>query len=107
MGDVKYYVVRKEETPFGATIEDVSDRAVVTLKDKAEEDSKWIFTFGYGQKFAGKYVLVIGTYESARQKMIDHYGLEWAFQYSEEQWNDWMNRKPDYIPAETLLEVLS
>lgn len=38
--------------------------------------------------------------------MFDRYGKEWAFQYSEEQWQDWLNRKPDYVEAEELLEVI-
>ena len=27
-----------------------------------------------------------GTYEEAREKMIQRYGTNWAFQYSEEEW---------------------
>lgn len=27
-----------------------------------------------------------GTYEEAREKMIQCYGTNWAFQYSEEEW---------------------
>lgn len=66
----------------------------------------WIFTFGCGQKYEGKYVRIRGTYEQARAKMFERYGSEWAFQYSEEEWNDWLNRKPWYIPTETELEVI-
>ncbi len=51
----------------------------------------WIFTFGSGQPNAGHYVKISGDYDSARQEMIDRYGLEWAFQYSEQEWNDWVN----------------
>ena len=72
-----------------------------------DKDKWYIFTFGYGQPNEGKYVKVWGTYETARQKMVAIYGLNWAFQYSEEQWNDWLARKPWYIPAETELDVIA
>lgn len=66
----------------------------------------WIFTFGVGQKYEGRYVKIFGTFSEARNKMVDKYGLTWAFQYSEEEWNDWLARKPFYIPAEKLLEII-
>lgn len=48
---------------------------------------KWYFTFGCGMAFEG-YVQVVyaDSYEEARSKMVDVYGIKWAFQYSEEQW---------------------
>ena len=67
----------------------------------------WIFTFGYGQKYEGHYVKINGTFGEAREKMFDKYGEEWAFQYSEEQWNDWLNTKPKWIPEESLLEIIN
>lgn len=66
----------------------------------------WIFTFGCGQKHAGYYVKVFGTCSEARTKMCSKYGNEWAFQYSEEQWEDWKKRKPSHIPLEKELEVI-
>ena len=66
----------------------------------------YIFTFGVGQKHAGYYVKASGTYGEARQKMVDKYGLDWAFQYTEEEWQKWLDRKPIYIPAEKELENL-
>ena len=63
----------------------------------------WIFTFGYGQKHEGHYVRVKGDYGTAREKMVARYGSKWAFQYSEEEWEDWEQRRPDYL-SETLLE---
>lgn len=51
------------------------------------EEQWWVFTFGSGQQHAGHYVKFYGTYSSARHKMVDKFGLEWAFQYSEEEWN--------------------
>jgi len=47
---------------------------------------EWIFTFGANHELEGKCVRVTGTKEEARQKMIDKYGLHWAFQYSAEEW---------------------
>lgn len=46
-----------------------------------EEPKDWFFTFGCGQENAGKYTVIHGTFESARQKMVERYGLVWAFQY--------------------------
>ena len=72
-----------------------------------EEKPEWYyFTFGYGQEHAGQYVKIRGTYGGARAKMFEKYGSAWAFQYSEEEWNDWLRRKPYYIPAEELLETI-
>lgn len=58
-----------------------------------EEPKDWFFTFGIGQENAGKYTIIHGTFESARQKMVERYGLVWAFQYPSaeaagvEKWN--------------------
>lgn len=69
------------------------------------ETKQWyIFTFGVGQQHAGHYVKFFGTYAEARQQMIDKYGLSWGFQYSEAEWNDWLQRKPAWIPAERELK---
>lgn len=48
----------------------------------------WYFTFGCGQKHAGHYVKIRGTYGEARKKMFERFGDEWAFQYSEQEWNE-------------------
>ena len=53
-----------------------------------EEKQWWIFTFGYGQQHEGMYVKIYGTFESARRKMFERYGSEWAFQYNEKDWRD-------------------
>lgn len=71
-----------------------------------KKDEWYIFTFGCGQQNEGRYVRVRGSYWEARQKMVERYGLNWAFQYSEEQWNTWLKEKPFYIPAETELGVI-
>lgn len=70
------------------------------------DDRQWyIFTFGSGQRYAGRYVKFFGTYDEARQQMIDLFGLEWAFQYSQDEWDDWVRRVPPYM-VETELKVL-
>lgn len=55
------------------------------------DEQWWIFTFGAGHRNAGHYVKIYGTFASARDKMISKYGLEWAFQYPEWKWNEWLN----------------
>lgn len=50
------------------------------------ERELWTFTFGSGQKYGGRCVKIYGTFAEARSKMIDRFGLEWAFQYSEKEW---------------------
>ena len=70
------------------------------------DDRQWyVFTFGSGQRYAGRYVKFFGTYYEARQQMIDLFGLEWAFQYSQDEWDDWVRRVPPYM-VETELKVL-
>ena len=67
------------------------------------ENKQWyIFTFGSGQLHQGHYVRLFGTYETARRKMIDLFGLKWAFQYSEDEWEDLKERLP-FIQFETEL----
>lgn len=66
----------------------------------------WIFTFGCGQEHEGKYVRIHGTFEEARRKMFREYGDRWAFQYSQEEWDEWKERIPEYVPAETLLREI-
>lgn len=73
--------------------------------NRLPESECWVFTFGYGQEHEGKYVKIRGTYDEAREKMIEKYGDKWAFQYSREEWEDWEARRPEYI-TETLLEEL-
>ena len=62
-------------------------------QDLAVQDADriwWYFTFGCGQKHAGHYVKIFGTFDEARQEMFRRYGAKWAFQYSEQ---DWLARK--------------
>lgn len=52
-----------------------------------EREQWWYFTFGCGQKHAGHYVKFFGRYYEAREKMFATFGKQWAFQYSEDEWN--------------------
>lgn len=68
----------------------------------------WIFTFGSSREIhgdrAGKYVRIKGTFESAREEMFKRYGSKWAFQYSEEEWEE-IKRDPNrFWEMETELE---
>ena len=71
-----------------------------------EKEQWYIFTFGVGQKHAGHYVKIYGTFWTAREKMFERYGRDWCWQYTEDEWFDWLVRKPPYIPAETQLEEI-
>ena len=66
----------------------------------------WYFTFGSGQKHAGKYVKIKGDYGTARQKMCEKYGIKWAFQYSEKEWQATMDDPERWWSMETELEVI-
>ena len=52
------------------------------------------------------YVKIYGTFDSTRNTMFERYGSEWAFQYNEKEWEDWEDRRPDYI-VESLLEEIN
>lgn len=51
--------------------------------------NEWVFTFGSGQRNAGKCVRIRGDYHEARRTMMEKYGTQWAFQYSAEEWDKW------------------
>ena len=70
-----------------------------------EEKQWWTFTFGYGQKHEGMYVKIYGTFDSTRKIMFERYGDEWAFQYTEKEWQVRERRRPMYV-VETLLEKI-
>lgn len=66
----------------------------------------WIFTFGSGQQYAGHYVKIKGTWDSAREKMFAKYGKDWGFQYSEKEWEKFENDPDRLWPMEKELEVI-
>jgi len=48
---------------------------------------KFYFTFGFGQLHEnGFHIIEAKDYGTAREKMVERFGLKWAFQYTEEQW---------------------
>lgn len=68
------------------------------------ERRNWIFTFGSNHQFAGKYVKIFGTYESAREEMFRVFGDKWAFQYPEETWKDMEDDPKRMWPMEEELD---
>ena len=71
-----------------------------------EKDS-WIFTFGHGQQYAGKCVRVYAdSYGDARAKMVEKYGTHWAFQYSNDEWEEIKNDPKRYWDMEEEFEVI-
>ena len=52
---------------------------------KIEKEKDWVFTFGIGQPLAGRFVVIHGTYGSARDRMVELFGDKWGFQYSSEE----------------------
>ena len=54
-------------------------------------EGAWLFSFGYGhthpdtgESLSDKAVRFGGTYEEARAKMVERFGVKWAFQYAAE-----------------------
>ena len=76
------------------------------LNRKKGRQQWWIFTIGYGLPHQNTYVKIKGTYDSAREKMFERYGNKWSNQYSLKSWDEWLRKRPKYIPVETLLEVI-
>ena len=77
------------------------------MEGRIEEETMneyWVFTFGCGQKYAGFYVKITGTFSEAREKMFKRYGNKWAFQYSWEQWERMKNSSDFKLEEE--LEVI-
>ena len=46
-----------------------------------------IFTFGSGQTLEGFCVRIKGDYGKARERMMQSFGDEWAFQYPADEWD--------------------
>ena len=50
---------------------------------------RYYFTFGCGSDDANRNCYHIETaesYEKAREKMVEKFGVDWAFQYTEDDW---------------------
>ena len=78
----------------------------MAIQPVVEERQKWRFTFGCGQAHYGYCQPIIGTFNSARKKMFELYGAEWAFQYSEEEWQKIIDNPNRYWAIEEDLEVI-
>jgi hypothetical protein len=50
-----------------------------------EQEQDWYFTFGFGQLYPNCYVKFHGTFNSARDQMVEVFGVKWAFQYGSEE----------------------
>lgn len=46
-----------------------------------EPSQDWYFTFGHGQRYFGRYVVIHGTFHSSRQRMHETFGPKWSMQY--------------------------
>ena len=68
-------------------------------------ENEWVFTFGAGHSFAGHCVRIKGTYDEARAKMCDAFGLKWAFQYSADEWERMRNDPNRMWPMEQELDL--
>ena len=74
-------------------------------EEGVERSQWWVFTFGCGHLNGGHYVRIFGTLEGTRAEMMRRYGTEWAFQYSQRQWDEAMNNlRANGWPVETELE---
>lgn len=71
-----------------------------------KKEQTWRFTFGGNHEKAGYCQPIIGTFASARAKMIEMYGAKWAFQYSEQEWEDMKNNPNRLWDMEKDLEVV-
>lgn len=47
---------------------------------------KWAFTFGVGHGLRNYYVVIEGTYDEAKDKMMELFGRKWSWQYPLEKW---------------------
>jgi len=47
-------------------------------------DEDWFFTFGVGQRHAGRFVKIRGSEFSTRQIMFKEFGSNWSMQYPSE-----------------------
>lgn len=69
-------------------------------KAMTENEQKWYFTFCCDDKKSNNFVSFFGTYSEAREEMIRRFGMHWAFQYSEK---DFEGQKEEYGLEELFL----
>ena len=74
-------------------------------QDRIGTPGWWVFTFGMGHEHRGHYVRIYGTFSEARAEMTRRFGSEWAFQYSEDAWQETVRSMTAMgWPVETELE---
>ncbi len=74
---------------------------------RESEGEWWIFTFmSDGSDKEGKCVKVKGTFGEARKKMFDKYGIHWAFQRSEKEWEESWNDIDRAYPLEEIIDTI-
>lgn len=74
---------------------------------RESEGEWWIFTFmSDGSDKEGKCVKVKGTFGEARKKMCDKYGIHWAFQRSEKEWEESWNDIDRAYPLEEIIDTI-
>ncbi|MEV9639516.1 hypothetical protein ABZ756_02310 [Mammaliicoccus sciuri] len=50
--------------------------------------NKYLFTFGQGHPLFGRHQIIYASYpDTAEDKMFEIHGREWAFQYTQENWD--------------------
>lgn len=69
---------------------------------------KYYFTFGCGINDPHRncyHIEIAENYREARERMIDKFGINWAFQYTEDDWkispkeyNHFLNIGQNYVP---------
>lgn len=55
-------------------------------RKKYAECRKWAFTFGVGHGLRHYYVVIEGTYDEAKDKMMELFGKKWSWQYPLDEW---------------------
>jgi hypothetical protein len=53
--------------------------------NEIQKKQNWVFTFGFNQKYENGYTVVYGTFESAREEMIEKFGIKWSMQYPDKE----------------------
>jgi len=62
----------------------------------------WIFTFGIGHLMSKYAIKINGTFDEAREKMVEQFGRKWCSQYSVREFE---GDREKYFSDTTVLEV--
>lgn len=54
----------------------------------------------------GKAIAIKGSYASARSKMIEMFGVTWAFQYSYAEWKQMQEDQKRFWALEDIVQVI-